>query len=150
MLGGGKVPGRPIFDEYALDRGQTYYLFAVVVFALCLVLARNVWRSGLGRRLRALRDNEDGARAFSIAATRVKLETFALAGFFAGVGGALYGHTLSALRPGDFSVGTNIKVVALAVIGGIGLLSGPLLGALYIIGFPRFITDIGGSGLAAS
>ena len=34
--------------------------------ALCILLARNVWRSGLGRRLRALRDNEDGARAFSV------------------------------------------------------------------------------------
>ncbi|MEY2470553.1 MAG: hypothetical protein QOF21_3251 [Actinomycetota bacterium] len=150
MLGSTKIPGRPIFNDYALDRGKSYYLFAVVVFTLCLVLSRNVWRSGLGRRQRALRDNEDGARAFSVPATRVKLETFAIAGFFAGVGGALYGHTLSALRPGDFAIGSNIEVVALVVIGGIGLLAGPLLGALYIIGIPRFFTDIGSSGLAAT
>ncbi len=150
MLGSTKVPGRPIFNDYALDRGKTYYLFALVVFALCLLLARNVWRSGLARRQRALRDNEDGARAFSVPATRVKLETFALAGFFAGVGGALYGHTLSALRPGDFAIGSNVEVVALVVIGGIGMLVGPLLGALYIIGIPRFFTDIGSSGLAAT
>ncbi len=150
MLGSTKIPGRPVFNDYALDRGKSYYLFAVVVFTLCLVLSRNVWRSGLGRRQRALRDNEDGARAFSVPATRVKLETFAVAGFFAGVGGALYGHTLSALRPGDFAIGSNIEVVALVVIGGIGLLAGPLLGALYIIGIPRFFTDIGSSGLAAT
>ncbi len=150
MLGSTKIPGRPIFNGYTLDRGKSYYLFAVVVFTLCLVLSRNVWRSGLGRRQRALRDNEDGARAFSVPATRVKLETFAIAGFFAGVGGALYGHTLSALRPGDFAIGSNIEVVALVVIGGIGLLAGPLLGALYIIGIPRFFTDIGSSGLAAT
>nr|MBA2610032.1 branched-chain amino acid ABC transporter ATP-binding protein/permease [Actinomycetota bacterium] len=150
MLGSTKIPGRPIFNDYALDRGKSYYLFAVVVFTLCLVLSRNVWRSGLGRRQRALRDNEDGARAFSVPATRVKLETFAVAGFLAGVGGALYGHTLSALRPGDFAIGSNIEVVALVVIGGIGLLAGPLLGALYIIGIPRFFTDIGSSGLAAT
>lgn len=150
MLGAGKVPGRPIFFDRAFDTGHTYYLFAVFVVALCLLLARNVWRSGLARRLRALRDNEDAARAFGVAATRVKLETFALAGFFAGVGGALYGHSISLLKPGDFSVSANVQVIALAVIGGIGLMAGPVVGALYIIGIPRFLPDIGASGLAAS
>ena len=150
MFGSSIIPGRPIFNGYALERGKSYYLFALVVTALCVLLARNVWRSGLGRRLRALRDNEDSARAFSVPATRVKLESFALAGFFAGVGGALYGHTLSALKPGDFAIGSSIEIVALAVVGGIGLLAGPLLGAFYIIGIPSFFTDIGASGLAAS
>nr|MBA3653690.1 ATP-binding cassette domain-containing protein [Actinomycetota bacterium] len=150
MLGSGKVPGRPVFADRAFESGHNFYIFGVVVFTLSLLLTRNVWRSGLGRRLRALRDNEDGARAFSVAATRVKLETFALGGFLAGVGGALYGHTLSYLKPSDFSITANIQVVALAVIGGIGLLAGPLVGALYIIGIPRFFTGIGSSGLAAT
>lgn len=149
LLGGGVSPGKPIIGDFALDTGRRYYLFALVVFTLCLVLARNVWRSGLGRRLRAMRDNEDGARAFSIPATRVKLQTFALAGFLAGVGGALYGHTLSAVNAGQFTVSANINVIALSVIGGIGLLAGPLLGALYIIGIPAFIPT-SNAGLAAS
>jgi ABC-type branched-subunit amino acid transport system ATPase component/branched-subunit amino acid ABC-type transport system permease component len=149
LLGGGVEPGRPVFGSYAFDNGHRYYSFGLVVFALCLLLARNVWRSGMGRRLRALRDNEDGARAFGIPATRVKLETFALAGFLAGVAGALLGHTFAKIQPTDFTVTQNINVVAFVVIGGIGLLVGPLVGALYIIGIPKFV-PLSSAALAAS
>ena len=149
MLGGGVSPRRPVIAGMALDTGRTYYLFAVGVFGLSLLFARNVWRSGLGRRLRALRDNEDGARSFGIPVGRVKLEMFALAGFLAGIGGALYGHGLSFVDSGHFAVGQNINVVAMSVIGGIGILAGPLLGALYILGIPAFV-KLSSAGLAAS
>jgi ABC-type branched-subunit amino acid transport system ATPase component/branched-subunit amino acid ABC-type transport system permease component len=149
LLGGGVEPGRPVFGSFAFDTGKRYYLFGLVVFALCMLLCRNVWRSGMGRRLRALRDNEDGARAFSIPATRVKLETFAVAGFVAGVGGALFGHTFARIQASDFTVTANINIVAFVVVGGIGLLAGPLLGAMYVIGIPQFI-PLSSAALAAS
>lgn len=149
MLGGGVFPTRPTIAGQQLDTGLRYYVFAVVIFSLCLLLSRNVWRSGLGRRLRAMRDNEDGARAFGIPVARVKLETFAIAGFIAGVGGALYGHTLSSLKSVSFAVGGNINVVAMSVIGGISVLAGPMLGALYILGIPAFV-QLSSAGLAAS
>lgn len=148
MLGGGVTPTRPEFFGIPLTTGRTYYVFGVVVFTICLVLARNVWRSGLGRRLRALRDNEDGARAFGIPTVRVKLETFAFGGFLAGVGGALYGHTLSAMKSSEFAIHSNIDLVAVSVIGGIGLLAGPLLGALYA-SLGTFV-QLSSAGLAAS
>lgn len=149
MLGEGKIPGRPIIAHHALDTGHSYYLFTAATFFIALLFARNIWRSGLGRRLRALRDNEDGARAFSVHAVRVKLQTFALAGFLAGVGGALYAHALSNVTGDIFSVTASINAVALTVIGGIGVLVGPLLGAFYIIGIPRFV-PISSGALAAS
>ncbi len=149
LLGGGVEPGRPIVNGYAFDNGHRYYSLGLGVFTLCLLLARNVWRSGMGRRLRALRDNEDGARAFSIPATRIKLETFALAGFLAGVGGALLSHTYAKTQPGDYPVAQSINIVAFVVIGGIGILVGPVLGALYIIGIPKFV-PLSSAALAAS
>src|SRR5919109_1414291 len=68
MLGEGKDPGRPIFGDTALDTGKRYYLFSLIFIAAGLLLARNVWRGAFGRRLRALRDNEDNAR---LAATKL-------------------------------------------------------------------------------
>src|SRR5207249_2756378 len=51
---------------------------------------RNAWKGAVGRRLRAVPDNEEAARAFSIPATTVKLQAFVLSGVIAGLGGAVY------------------------------------------------------------
>ncbi|MBI4729975.1 MAG: ATP-binding cassette domain-containing protein [Acidobacteria bacterium] len=149
MLGDGVQPGRPIIGGFAFDSGRSYYLFALGVFVAGSLLARNIWRSSLGRELIAVRDNEDTARAFGVLATRVKLQAFALAGFLAGLGGAVFGHALSTLRPGAFPTGASISVVAMAALGGIGWIAGPLMGALYIIGIPQFV-PLDTAGLAAT
>ncbi|HYZ92511.1 MAG TPA: ATP-binding cassette domain-containing protein [Actinomycetota bacterium] len=149
MLGEGKDPGRPIFGDTALDTGKRYYLFSLIFIAAGLLLARNVWRGAFGRRLRALRDNEDNARAFTVRATLVKLQAFAVAGFLAGLGGAVYGHALSRLSNTAFPVGSSIDIVAMSALGGIGLLAGPLIGAFYIIGLPQFL-PLDSAGLAAT
>jgi len=149
MLGAGVRPDTPSFFGFAVGSGKPYYFLALVVFAPTFWLTRNVWRGGIGRRLRAVRDNEDAARAFAISATAVKLQGFAIAGFLAGVGGAVFAHGLAQVSSSAFPVDSSIDVAALAVLGGIGVLSGPLLGALYIIGVPRFL-PLDNAGLAAT
>jgi len=149
MFGNGVDPGRPIFRHTIFDTGKRYYMFALIPLVGAIWLARNVWRSGIGRRLRAIRDNEAAARAFTIPAMRVKLQGFVLAGFLAGVGGALYGHALSRVSATAFPIGSSIDATASTVLGGIGVLSGPLLGAFYIIGIPQFL-PLDNAGLAAT
>ncbi len=147
-LGEGEDPGRPILGNNPLNTGKEYYLFALIFVVIAVWIARNVWRSGFGRRLRAVRDNEDAARAFTIPTTFVKLQAFAVAGFVAGIGGAVYGHALSRLSSTAFPVGSSIDIVAMSVLGGIGILAGPLIGAFYIIGIPEFL-PLDSAGLAA-
>ena len=149
MLGGAVDMGRPIFRGQALDSGKSYYLFALAVLVPCFWIARNVRRSGYGRELVAIRDNEDNARAFTVRSRLVKAQSFLLAGFLAGVGGAVYGHSLSLTGTEAFPTQLSIAIVAMTVIGGIGILAGPLLGALYIIGIPRFL-PLDSAGLAAT
>jgi ABC-type branched-subunit amino acid transport system permease subunit len=149
VFGDGVDPGRPIVGDFVFDTGRRYYYVALAVLCAGFALARNVWSSGLGRRLRAVRDNEDGARAFTVPATLVKLQGFVLAGFLAGLGGAAYGHALSRIGPATFPVDANIDAVAVAVLGGVGVLAGPALGALYIIGVPEFL-PLDNAGLAAT
>ena len=149
MLGAGVNPGHPQIGGFVLDNAKSYYFFALGFMVFAFWLARNVRRSGLGRIMIALRDNEDGARAFTVAATVRKLQAFAIAGFLAGIGGAVYGHALALINYQTYDITANINVVAMAVIGGIGLLAGPLLGALYIFGIPDFV-PLDAAGLAAS
>ena len=149
LLGDGVNPGRPVVLGHALDTGRSYYVFALVVTVVVAWLTRNVWAGGIGRRLRAVRDNEDAARAFALPATRIKLEGFAIAGFVAGVGGAVYGHALSQITGDVFAIGNSIDVTALTVLGGVGVMAGPGLGALYIVGIPQFV-PLDSAGFAAT
>ena len=149
MLGAGVTPRRPVLAGTPLATGKRYYYVGVAVLVVGLWIARNIWRGGLGRRLRAIRDNPDAARAFTVPATAVKLQAFVLAGALAGLGGAVYGHSLALAAPSGFPVELSINVAAATVVGGIGSLAGPLLGAFYIIGIPQFV-PLDNAGLAAT
>lgn len=149
MFGEGKAPGQAAIGPWILDTGKEYYFFALAVLVVGVWLARNYRAGALRRRLVALRENENGARAFAVRATWVKLQAFAFAGFIAGLGGALVGHSLTLVSPSAFPLEASITVVAMAALGGIGMLAGPILGALYLIGLPSFVS-LDAAGLAAT
>ncbi len=151
MLGDGRDPGRPTAGwpvNGPLDTGRKYYYFALVLFVLSLVLARNIRRSGFRRLLVAIRDNEDNARAFTVRASLVKIQGYLIAGFIAGIGGATYGHSLSIISAGTFPASASIDVVVMTVLGGVSVLIGPVLGAVWVLGVP--LLNIGNIGLAAT
>jgi ABC-type branched-subunit amino acid transport system ATPase component/ABC-type branched-subunit amino acid transport system permease subunit len=150
-LGSGVFPGRPIIGSFRLDTGKRYYFLTLALLVVAVWLCRNVWRGGLGRSFSALRDNHDAARAFCVPATRRQVEAFAVAGFVAGVGGAVFGHALANVSFQNFPVGRSIDVVAITVIGGLGLLAGPIVGAFYVIGLPAFVAldSLGAAATAA-
>jgi len=148
MLGPGVQPGQPVVFGHPLDTGHTYYYFALVLFILALVLARNVRRSGFGRLLIAVRDNEDAARAFAVRSSAVKLQGYLVAGFLAGIGGAVYGHSLSSISAATFPASASISVVVMTVLGGLGVLVGPILGAVWVLGLP--LLNLASIGLAAT
>lgn len=150
VLGTGTDPGRPILPGgEALDTGKEYYWFVLVLMVLSLLLARNIRKSGFGRLLVAVRDNEDTARSFTVRSAKVKVQGYLLAGFIAGVGGAAYAHSLSSIDVVTFPAKASIDVVMMTVIGGVAVLSGPILGALLVVGVPTFL-PLGSLALAAT
>lgn len=138
-LGAGVVPGRPAVAGIVLTNSKAYYFFALGFLVLATWIAANVRKGGLGRLFVAIRDNEDTARAFTINVWGRKLQAFALAGFLAGIGGAVYGFAVAGLSYNTFLPDLSISVVAMTVIGGIGIIGGPIIGAFYIFGLPAFV-----------
>jgi ABC-type branched-subunit amino acid transport system ATPase component/ABC-type branched-subunit amino acid transport system permease subunit len=134
LFGPGVDPGRPKVGDLTFGSGRSYYYVGLGVLVLVMLLAHNIRSTGIGRRLVGVRDNEDAARAFSIPASMVKVQGLLLSGFIAGLGGAMYGHSLSFLGASAFPTKASIDVVVVAVIGGLGMLTGPLLGALVVQG----------------
>ncbi|MFN2595092.1 MAG: ATP-binding cassette domain-containing protein [Actinomycetota bacterium] len=148
---GGTPPNvyKPKLFGHPLDTGKTYYYFAFALLIGTLWIARNVRRKGFGRLLISLRDNEENARAFTVKATATKLQAFLLSGFIAGIGGAVYAHSFSSITPQAFPIASSINVAVMTVIGGVAILSGPLLGVLLVIGIPAFL-PLDTAGIAAT
>lgn len=137
-MGDGLNSGSLFLGDKEIQSGRGYYFFALCVFLLTVLVARNIWVTGLGRLLRAVRDNEDAARAFGIRASKVKIQGFVLAGFIAGVGGAVYGHSFAEIGARQFLTGDGVDVVVMSVAGGIGAIAGPVLGIAAFKGLPSF------------
>jgi ABC-type branched-subunit amino acid transport system ATPase component/ABC-type branched-subunit amino acid transport system permease subunit len=117
--------------SFDLSRVTNYYLFSLIFVVLAFIVAANIRRSGFGRVMRALRDNENAARAFTVSANSRKLQTFALSGALAGLGGVVIANSLTTLNTTTFKGSDSVDVVSQTVFGGLGVLPGPLIGAIY-------------------
>jgi len=130
-------PRGTLFGLTFLPERSYYYAVLVVLFVVLFVVAR-LRRSGIGRTMIAVRDNPDGAAAYTVSPTRAKMQAFALAGAIAGLGGALLAGVVQDVPFSQefFLVNDSLVIVSLVVIGGLGSTMGPVLGALWVIGLP--------------
>jgi branched-chain amino acid transport system permease protein len=114
--------------------------FAVFILAFVLLALLTTWylkNSRLGAYLQAVRDNEDAARAVGVNPTRVKLVAIALSAAFMGVAGTFYLQVFQYIDPSiAFGPSTSVEALVGAIVGGIGTLWGPVVGAfgLHLLG----------------
>ncbi len=122
------------------DRNRGYYWMVFVVLVVVLFLVGHLRRTGIGRSIVGVRENEANAAALTVSPTRSKLLAFALGGFVAGVGGALLGGAIVNIgyTTQFFRIDDSFALVSMAVIGGIGSLAGAVMGALWVVGLPAF------------
>ncbi|MBV9952312.1 MAG: ATP-binding cassette domain-containing protein [Acidimicrobiia bacterium] len=135
------VMPRPVIGGLSLAPERTYYWVCLAVLALAIIAVARLRRSGLGRVLLAVRDNEMAASAMGLSPTRVKLFAFAVSGGLAGLAGGLLVGLLQQFTTDQFSATQSLQVVAVAVVGGIASITGAVLGALLIVGLPAFFPN---------
>jgi branched-chain amino acid transport system permease protein len=114
-------------------------IFYVYVFvAIVLIAAYRLKTSSKGRQLLAVRENEIAAEAMGINTSRVKVSSFVMAAFFAGIGGALFAHELgTTLNPRELGFQKSIDLVIMVVLGGMGSISGVVLAAIGLTIMPE-------------
>lgn len=129
--------------QFGSRKGYVVLVAAFVVAAL-LVTA---WlrHSRFGAQLQAVRDNEDAARAVGVDPFRTKLAAIGLSGAFMGAAGAFYVQVFQYIDPA-IGFGAHVSVEALvgAIVGGMGTLWGPLLGALVLHALADFTRNLFG------
>ncbi len=125
------VPRPLLLQRFDLGGNYAMYLVCLAFLGLAILAARGLRRARAGRALIAVNDNEHAASSAAIAATRVKLAGFVVAGMMAGVAGGLDILLLRALNPGSFPPQDSITVFVYAVIGGLGSVVGVVSGVLF-------------------
>jgi branched-chain amino acid transport system permease protein len=131
---------RPVlFGIWDLSSERSYYYVCFAALILTMLAARNLRRSRVGRVLIGMRDNEKAAQSFGVPLVRTKLTAFAASGFIAAVAGALYAYHQQQLRGDRFPSELSLLIFSMVVIGGMGSMSGAILGAVYVRGTQYFL-----------
>lgn len=110
---------------------RRYYLI-LFFFLLAFFGAQNLIRSRIGRAFIAVRDRDIAAEIIGVNIFRYKLLAFAVSSFYAGVAGALWTYYLRIANYENFTLVVSIEYLAMIIIGGLGSILGPVLGAIFI------------------
>ena len=107
---------------------NNFYLIWTFVF-FCLLAARNLLNSRVGRALRAIHGSEVAANSLGVHTASYKVKVFVLSAMFASIAGSLYAHYITFISPSTYDFYYSIQVVTMVIVGGMGSLWGSLFGA---------------------
>ena len=125
------------FAGSALVSGTWIYEIALVVMIALALMQYRLLKSHLGRTLRAVRDDDVAARSYGIALDRYKGLAFAVAGFAAGIAGALMAHIFSYVNHETFTSQVSLLALTMVILGGLGNIAGGILGAIVLAILPE-------------
>jgi len=107
-----------------------FWVFAWVV--IIVVAIHNLTFSQTGRSLTAIREDEIAAEAMATPTTRLKVTAFAISAATAGIAGGLFAHMQAGVRPEDFRFEKSIDMIVMIIVGGLGSISGAILGGIFV------------------
>ncbi|HXA43100.1 MAG TPA: hypothetical protein VNV65_09350 [Candidatus Solibacter sp.] len=122
---------RPFYLGFNMEDEKVFYFYCLGFLLLAIAMVVGLRRSRTARALIALRDNEEAAQSFGINLVRARLVAFALSGFIAAFAGGLFAFKQHAVEASAFPAEQSINMFLMVVIGGLGSVAGPLIGAAY-------------------
>ncbi|TCT05506.1 branched-chain amino acid ABC transporter permease [Aquabacter spiritensis] len=136
------IPKPTLFGVSVAD-DDVFYWVCLVILVLVFVAMDRISKSRFGRALSAICQDEEAARASGIRLAWSKSKCFLVAAFTAGVAGGLFAYHSRYLSPSDFTFNESIEIMIMAVIGGLGSLSGAVVGAFVVVLMPEVLRSSG-------
>jgi len=137
------VPRGRLFGVFDLSSTLTMYYVVLIIFALAFLLIYRVIHSPFGQVLKAIRENEPRAISLGYDADRYKLLAFILSATLAGLAGATKSIVFQLASLTDVHWTMSGEVVLMTLLGGMGTIFGPVVGAFIIIGIESYLSDFG-------
>lgn len=131
-----------IWPSAWLEDPVHFYYFVLAVVLLGILALRALLFSPLGYALRASRDSAQRSDAIGINSKRIQWIAFVIAGFFAGLAGALFVFSKGSISPEELYVSKSIDGLVMVLLGGIQSITGPLTGAAFYVVLHDYITGV--------
>src|SRR5262245_8628057 len=137
------VPRGRLFGLISLADQTNMYITVLVIFLACFLMIYRVINSPFGEVLKAIRENEARAISLGYQVDRYKLMAFVLSATFAGVAGATKALVFQLASLTDVDWPMSGEVVLMTLVGGLGTVFGPVVGAAFMVTLENFLTTIG-------
>ena len=136
--GVGDIPAPALFG-FALDTDGRFFYLLLPVTALTVAFAGRLAASRTGLLLFAIRDSELAAGSAGVNVPALKLAAFTMSAAIAGFAGALYAHLMAYISPDVFGFDVSAQLLSMVVIGGLGSVAGPVIGAFILTFLPEML-----------
>ncbi|MCK4445827.1 MAG: branched-chain amino acid ABC transporter permease [Candidatus Marinimicrobia bacterium] len=139
------LPGIPGFSLFGFQLSEiwSYLLLVLVSVIVTIFVIRRIVNSPFGRILRSIREDEIASEVLGKNTTKYKLLVFIIGAFFAGIAGSLYAHYITFIDPSSFTVMESVTILLMVIFGGMGSISGSVVGALILVVFPELLRFLG-------
>ena len=137
------IPRGKALGLFELDNPLVLYFSTLCIFVGALTLIHRITRSTFGQILRAIRDNEPRAISLGFEANRYKLQAFVLSAALVGLAGANKAIAFKLATLTDVHWSTSGSVILMTLLGGLGTLLGPFVGALMVVTLENYLADSG-------
>jgi len=141
-------PPAGLGDDFSLEHWQAWVSLGAALITLFLLA--NLQSSAVGRHMRAVRDDEIAASLAGLSVPRTQILAFTISSAAAGLGGGVFAFVLQTASPGSFGLVLSLTLLSAVIIGGLGSLTGAVLGSVIVVYLGTWLTDwIDGLGLDA-
>ncbi len=138
-----QVPRGALFGLFPLDNDLAMYGFIAVIFLVFFLLIYRIVHSPFGQVLKAIRENEPRATSLGYRTDDYKLIAFILSCFIAGIAGGAKSLVFGIATLTDVNFTTSGDIVLMTLVGGMGTIFGPAVGALVLKGMENYLAGIG-------
>jgi branched-chain amino acid transport system permease protein len=139
------IPGIPSIQLFGFSvESKTSFLLLSLLFVLLIwFVLRNISRSGFGKTLTAISEDEIYSQSIGKNVYLSKTVSFTLSAMLAAIPGTLYAHYISYIDPTSFTVNESIFVLSIVIIGGLGNLSGSFFASAFLVLLPEALRFVG-------
>jgi branched-chain amino acid transport system permease protein len=133
---------RPTIGSYQLTSQFDFYYLIWVVAVLTIIAVSRLGKSRIGRAWVYIREDEDAAEAMGINRVRLKLLSYATGAVIGSLAGSLFAVKMTAIAPQSFSFTQSVMILSAVVLGGLGSISGVVIGAVLVIVLPEALRSM--------
>lgn len=142
--GGGLVVGIPKLWGITFSPGQSLLLMLFVVLLIVIVALSALYRRAPGRAWASIRQSETAAAVAGVDVRRWKLLAFVASSAVIAIGGSLYAYVLGTVSYVPFSLDLAVSILTIVFVGGLGSISGTLVGSVFVVMLPHWLQDLAG------